>query len=101
MTDPQAQSKVNPGFGHLRLVDCFIVVYCIIWILGEINLEIETNLQAFNIHGLMTTHSMGTSSAHSYVSFRVFLRDIELFYNQHPKPSCTNVRVIAQCPKTR
>ena len=101
MTDPQVESKVNPGFGHLRLVDYFVIVYCVIWILGEINLELETYLQAFNIYSSVTTYSMGTSSAHPYISFRVSLYDIELFYNKYPNPSCTNVRIIAQCPTTR
>ena len=50
MTEAQAQSKVNPGFGHLRLADYFVIVYCVIWILGETNLELKYDLQAFNSH---------------------------------------------------
>ena len=46
MTDLKSQSKVNPGFGHLRLVDYFVIVHCVVWILGEIGLELETHLQA-------------------------------------------------------
>ena len=101
MTDPQVQSKVNPGFGHLRLVDYFAIVYCIIWILGKINPELKSDLQAFSIYSSIMTRSMGTSSAHSYISFRVSLFDIEPSCNEHPTPPCTNVRVVAQCPTTR
>ena len=101
MTDPQARSKVNPAFGHLRLVDYLVIVYCIIWILGEINLELGAHLQAFNIQSSMTTRSMGTFSTYLYISFRVSLSEIELIRNQHPTPSCTNVRIIAQCPSVR
>ena len=47
MTDAQIQSKVNPAFGHLRLVDYFAIVYCVIWVLGEINLELDICFSSF------------------------------------------------------
>ena len=101
MTDAQIQSKVNPAFGHLRLLDYFAIVYCAIWILGEINLELEIYFRAFNECSSLTTYSMGTSSTHPYISIRVSVFDIELFHNQHPTPSDTNVRITAQCSTTR
>ena len=94
MTDAQAQSKVNPAFGHLRLLDYFAIVYCVVWILGEITSDCGSS------PSLLTTHSMGTPSTHPYISIRVSIFDIELFRNQHPKPSHTNVRITAQYSTT-
>lgn len=42
----QNRSEMNPGFGQLRLTDYFVMVYCIIRLIGGINLELASHLQA-------------------------------------------------------
>ena len=42
----QNRSEMNPGFGQLRLTEYFVMVYCIIRLIGGINLELAPHLQA-------------------------------------------------------
>lgn len=42
----QNESTVNPGFGHLRLIDYLVIFYCIVRIIGETRPKLGNYLQA-------------------------------------------------------
>lgn len=94
----QTQSKVNPGFGHLRLIDYLVIFYCIVRIIGETRTETwELSPSCVYASAHCKTYSMGTSRLHPDLSLRLCSYDIGLLCRQPPVLPYPSVWISTHC----